>query len=70
MYGFPAWYNDIVCSLPILSFILSFWLIGLWKRVRAVVNWWRKAGFATVIVLGLTYSVFLYYWNFLSVHFS
>ncbi|TCS93089.1 serine hydrolase domain-containing protein [Hazenella coriacea] len=70
--GFPAWYNQVICSLPFISFFLAIWLvILLWKMHQAKIGkWWVKVTYFIFVFLGIITPLCLYYWNFLSIHFS
>ncbi|MCG7216047.1 serine hydrolase domain-containing protein [Paenibacillus mucilaginosus] len=66
-YGYPGWYAWGICSLPLLSAALAILL--LWK---SAVN--RKSGGAVWKIAFSTFTLgftaFLFYWNFLSIHYS
>ncbi|AFC31285.1 hypothetical protein PM3016_4524 [Paenibacillus mucilaginosus 3016] len=67
-FGYPAWYAWGISSLPLVSAALAVWL--LWKMAsgRRGSGW---AGWKTAFSLfTLGFTGFLYYWNFLPVHYS
>ncbi|WP_044640128.1 serine hydrolase [Risungbinella massiliensis] len=69
-FGLPSWYVHFVCSLPFVLFILAIGLFGLlWKIMRYIESIWIRSVYCTLVILGLTYPPFLYYWNFLSIHY-
>ncbi len=72
VYGLPSWYTDIVCSIPFGTFLLGLWLSWiLWKLYKEKVgSWWTKLSYFILVLCSLGYPMFLFYWNFLSVHFS
>ncbi|WP_305026024.1 hypothetical protein [Paenibacillus lacisoli] len=67
-FGFPGWYKWGICSLPLLASLLAVWMI--WSRLRAALGldkktiWLCAAAFAAWM-----FTVFLLYWNMLSIHY-
>ncbi|MGQ3480234.1 hypothetical protein [Paenibacillus sp. TY11] len=71
VYGYSAWYIWGICTLPLISALVAVWvlivngakLITGEKRTRA-------AGKILFAVLTLLHTAYLFYWNFLPVHYS
>ncbi|WP_426446146.1 serine hydrolase domain-containing protein [Paenibacillus sp. S-38] len=67
-YGYAPWYAWGISSLPLVSAVLALWLLWQLASGRRAGGWtgWKTA--FSLMTLGFT--GFLYYWNFLPLHYS
>ncbi|MGG4441730.1 serine hydrolase domain-containing protein [Brevibacillus fortis] len=68
VYGYPAFYQVVVASLPIFSLAVSAYLLLRIGTAKERDRW--KVANGTAAVLSILYTGYLFYWNFLSIHFT
>ncbi|WP_223264137.1 hypothetical protein [Paenibacillus sp. IHB B 3084] len=71
VYGYPAWYILGICTLPLISALIAVWVLIV--NSARLITGERKAratGKALFAIITLLHTVYLFYWNFLPVHYS
>ncbi len=68
VYGYPALYQVIVASLPIVSLAAAAYLLLRIRTAKELDRW--KVANGAAAVLSILYTGYLFYWNFLSIHYS
>ncbi|MBG9942721.1 serine hydrolase domain-containing protein [Brevibacillus formosus] len=68
VYGYPAFYQVVVASLPIVSLAVAVYLLFRIGTAKERDRW--KVANGTAAVLSILYTGYLFYWNFLSIHYS
>ncbi|MED1945090.1 MULTISPECIES: serine hydrolase [Brevibacillus] len=68
VYGYPAFYQVVVASLPIVSLAVAVYLLFRIGTAKERDRW--KAANGAAAVLSILYTGYLFYWNFLSFHYS
>lgn len=71
VYGYPAWYIWGICTLPLISALIAMWVVvvnsnKLLKGEGRV----RSTGKIMFAVITLLHTIYLYYWNFLPIHYT
>ncbi|MGG1672165.1 serine hydrolase domain-containing protein [Paenibacillus sp. NRS-1783] len=71
VYGYPAWYIWGICTLPLISALIAKWvLIVNGAKLITGERRGRATGKILFAVLTLLHTIYLFYWNFLPVHYS
>ncbi|MFS8215399.1 serine hydrolase domain-containing protein [Paenibacillus polymyxa] len=71
VYGYSAWYIWGICTLPLISALIAVWvLIVNGAKLITGERRTRAAGKVLFAVLTLLHTVYLFYWNFLPIHYS
>ncbi|MBW5469086.1 serine hydrolase [Brevibacillus formosus] len=68
VYGYPVFYQVVVASLPIVSLAVAVYLLFRIGTAKERDRW--KVANGTAAVLSILYTGYLFYWNFLSIHYS
>ncbi|WP_149094048.1 serine hydrolase domain-containing protein [Paenibacillus terrae] len=71
VYGYPTWYIWGICTLPLISALIAVWVLIV--NSARLITGERKAratGKALFAIITLLHTVYLFYWNFLPVHYS
>ncbi|MGF9905315.1 serine hydrolase domain-containing protein [Brevibacillus porteri] len=68
VYGYPAFYQVVVASLPIVSLAVAAYLLLRIGTAKERDSW--KVANSAAAVLSILYTGYLFYWNFLSIHYS
>ncbi|ASJ56449.1 penicillin-binding protein [Brevibacillus formosus] len=68
VYGYPAFYQVVVASLPIVSLAAAAYLLLRIGTAKERDRW--KVANSAAAVLSILYTGYLFYWNFLSIHYS
>lgn len=71
VYGYPAWYIWGICTLPLISALIAMWVIivNANKLLRGEGRG-RSTGKIMFAVITLLHTIYLYYWNFLPIHYT
>ncbi|BAH46769.1 hypothetical membrane protein [Brevibacillus brevis NBRC 100599] len=68
VYGYPAFYQFVVASLPIVSLAAAAYLLLRIGTAKERDRW--KVVNSAAAILSILYTGYLFYWNFLSIHYS
>ncbi|NQF13673.1 serine hydrolase [Brevibacillus sp. HB1.3] len=68
VYGYPAFYQFVVASLPIVSLAAAAYLLLRIGTAKEPDRW--KVVNSAAAILSILYTGYLFYWNFLSIHYS
>ncbi|AET61297.1 beta-lactamase class C [Paenibacillus terrae HPL-003] len=71
VYGYPAWYVWGICTLPLISALIAVWVLIV-NAAKLITGERRGRSTSKILfaVLTLLHTVYLFYWNFLPVHYS
>ncbi|WP_159882450.1 serine hydrolase domain-containing protein [Paenibacillus puerhi] len=68
-YGYPLWYAWGISALPLVSAVIAVFLL-IKRDLRKASGGWPDWGRAGMSVMTLAVTGYLFYWNFLPVHYS
>ncbi|MBH5319448.1 serine hydrolase [Paenibacillus sp. GSMTC-2017] len=68
LYGYSLFYRLVATSMPLISSALAIYLLIRIFNGKEQDRW--KAVNMVIAVLTIFYTAYLFYWNFLSIHFS
>ncbi|MED1783215.1 serine hydrolase [Brevibacillus fortis] len=68
VYGYPAFYQVVIASLPIVSLAVAAYSLLRIGTAKERDRW--KVAYGAAAVLSILYTGYLFYWNFLSIHYS
>ncbi len=71
VYGYPVWYIWGICTLPLISALIAVWVLIV-NGAKLITGERRAKATGKILfaVVTLLHTVYLFYWNFLPVHYS